>query len=224
MRSFPTRRHRITTLAFGSLALLLLVLGAAARPLVAPEKPAPPPVLNAIEIGFTQDMLAHHQQALIMAQRLDPAADPTVRGLAQQIADNQRVEVGMMLGWLRLTGVTPTDPHPMAWMHAAGDTPASGHHGHPTLTSTAPVLGTTMPGTASPAELDALSAAHGRDAEVLFLQLMRRHHYGGIAMAQAADSLLASGPVKLAARDMISAQSQEIGVMGMLLTQRENLG
>lgn len=222
MRSFPTRRHLITAAALGSLTLLLLVVGAAARPLAWPEKPAPTPVLNATEIGFAQDMFAHHQQALIIAQRLDPAADPTVRRLAQQIADNQRIEVGILLGWLRLAGATPTDPHPMAWMHAAGGTASASPHQHSAPTSTAadPGAATTMPGMASLAELDALSAARGRDAEILFLQLMQRHHRGGVSMAQAADALLTAGQVKLAARDMVSTQSQEIGFIGMLLSQR----
>lgn len=44
-----------------------------------------------------------------------------------------------------------------------------------------------MPGMATMAELDALAASRGPDAEILFLQLMERHHRGGIAMGQAAD-------------------------------------
>ncbi|WP_327140420.1 DUF305 domain-containing protein [Nocardia sp. NBC_01327] len=221
MRRFPARHHWITAAALGSLGLLLLVLGASARPLFISENPSPTPILDATEIGFTQDMLAHHQQALIMVQRLSPDADPTVRRLAQQIADNQRVEIGMMLGWLRLANAVPTDPHPMAWMHdSATSMMVHGHQAAPMTASPA----TTMPGMASPAELDALSAASGRDAEILFLQLMQRHHFGGVAMAQTADALLTGGPVKLAARDMVSTQSQEIGFIGLLLAQRTGLG
>ncbi|MET9489713.1 DUF305 domain-containing protein [Nocardia sp. NPDC006630] len=222
MRRFPARHHWITAAALGSLGLLLLVLGATARPLFIAENPSSTTILNATEIGFTQDMLAHHQQALIIVQRLSPDADSTVRQLAQQIADNQRIEIGMMMGWLRLANAVPTDPHPMAWMHDSSTSMMAGHaHPAPPATTTP---ATTMPGMASSAELDALSAASGRDAEVLFLQLMQRHHYGGVAMAQTADALLTGGQVKLAARDMVSTQSQELGFIGLLLAQRTGLG
>ncbi|MEV0339274.1 DUF305 domain-containing protein [Nocardia sp. NPDC050713] len=195
--------------AFASVALLLLALGAALRPLALPEKHTAAAVLDAIEIGFAQDMTAHHQQALLMTQRLDPAAAPTVRRVAEQLADTQRVEIGTMLGWLRLADASPLSPRPMAWM---ADSAASHHHS--ARPSDAP-----MPGMATTAELDALAAARGRDAEILFLQLMIRHHQGGIAMAQAADRQLTEGPVKEAARAMIQSQGQEVGVMSLLLTQ-----
>ncbi|WP_019926079.1 DUF305 domain-containing protein [Nocardia sp. BMG111209] len=205
------RRAGVALAALGA-ALLLMVMGAALRPLLFPEHPTAPKVLSATEIGFVQDMTAHHQQALLLVQRLDPGADPLVVRLAQQIADTQRGEIGMLLGWLRLAGVTTTDPHPMAWMH---DTAAAAHHpGGPATPAASPDA---MPGMATQADLDALAHATGRDAAILFLNLMQRHHYGGIAMAQAADHLLTSGVVKQAARDMITTQSRETGLLGLLL-------
>ncbi|MEU2034363.1 DUF305 domain-containing protein [Nocardia amamiensis] len=201
------------TAAAVSAAFALLVLGAALRPLVFPETPAATSVLTAVEIGFAQDMTAHHQQALLMVQRLDRTADPAVARVAEQLDRTQRLEIGTMLGWLRLAGATPTSSRPMAWMPTA--------HRH-SVTVTAASAGSpgAMPGLANTAELDTLAAARGRAAEILFLQLMFRHHQGGIAMAEAADSLLRSGPVKELARAMIHGQGQEAGVMGMLLTQR----
>lgn len=194
-------------LAFaGAAAVFLLALGAALRPLFITETSSPPPVLSVTELGFVQDMTAHHQQALILTERLDPAADPTVRRLADQIADTQRVEIGTLLGWTQLAGAAPTATVPMTWM--------AGTHQH---SATAP---TTMPGMATTADLDALAAARTADAEILFLQLMYRHHAGGITMARAADTLLTSGPVKQAARAMAQSQSQELGYLGMLLDLR----
>ncbi|MFE6921352.1 DUF305 domain-containing protein [Nocardia sp. NPDC057663] len=187
-------------------ALFLLVLGAALRPLLIPETTTPAPVLTATELGFVQDMTAHHQQALILAERLDHAADPTVRRLADQIADTQRVEIGTLLGWSQLADAAPTAAQPMTWMAAS-----AGHHGD---------SATAMPGMASTADLDALAAARGAEAETLFLQLMYRHHSGGITMARAADALITSGPVKQAARAMAQSQSQELGYLGMLLDAR----
>jgi uncharacterized protein (DUF305 family) len=199
--------------AFAAVALALLLIGAALRPLVLNEPHTAAPILTATEIGFAQDMTAHHQQALIMVQRLDRAVDPTVQRLAQQLADTQRMEIGTMLGWLRLANADPLAKQPMSWMPAE-DT-AAHHHS----ASATPMPGTTMPGMATMAELDALAIARGHDAEILFLQLMFRHHQGGVAMARAADGLLTSGPVKESARSMFQSQSQEAGVISVLLTQ-----
>ncbi|WP_062985803.1 DUF305 domain-containing protein [Nocardia anaemiae] len=189
-----------------------MALGAALRPLVLPEGHTAAPVLSAVEIGFAQDMTAHHQQALIMVQRLDRGVDPTVLRLAQQLSDAQRIEIGTMLGWLRLADASPLSSHPMAWMHA--DSAASQHH-----PSANPSDGDAMPGMATTVELDALAAARGRDAEILFLQMMLRHHQGGLVMARAADELLPSGAVKETARSMFQSQSQEAGVISVLLAQ-----
>ncbi|MFI6044759.1 DUF305 domain-containing protein [Nocardia sp. NPDC051321] len=203
--------------ALASLAFALLVLGAALRPLVLPETHTSTPILSSVEIGFVQDMTAHHQQALIMVQRLDRSVDPVIVRLADQLDDTQRLEIGTMLGWLRLANASPVPTRPMAWMHTDEALP----HQHSTPVAMPDQKNDSlMPGMATMAELDALAAAHGRDAEILFLQLMFRHHQGGIAMAQAADELLPSGPVKETARSMIHAQGQEAGLMGVLLTQR----
>ncbi|MGS2809147.1 DUF305 domain-containing protein [Nocardia sp. MW-W600-9] len=184
--------------------VLLLVLGAALRPLVVSETATATTVLTPTEIGFVQDMTGHHQQALMMADRLAADVDPTVRQLADQIADAQRLEIGMMLGWLRLAAATPTNPRPMSWM------PTGHHH----------TASATMPGMATRADLDALAQADGAEAETMFLRLMYRHHQGGVAMAQTFDELSTGGPVEQAARDMISTQSQESGLIGLLLGRR----
>ncbi|MFI7189077.1 DUF305 domain-containing protein [Nocardia nova] len=202
--------------SYAAAALILLVIGAALRPVVLPENHTAAPVLDTSEIGFAQDMTAHHQQAIQMVQRLDPGVDPQVLRLAQQIDQSQRVEIGTMLGWLRLANAAPMSDHPMAWMTA--DTVSGHHHAASGPATTAPAAG--MPGMASTAELDRLSAARGRDAEILFLQLMYRHHEGGIAMARAADRQIASGPVKEQARAMLVAQSQETGLIALMLNQR----
>ncbi|MEU4314992.1 DUF305 domain-containing protein [Nocardia sp. NPDC024068] len=187
---------------------LLLVLGAAIRPLFV-DDPVAPEILSATEIGFVQDMAAHHHQALVMVQRLDPGAEPAVRGLARQIEDTQLSEIGTLLGWLRLAGAPAAGPAPMNWMPER----TRDHHGAHDPGASA------MPGMATQSELDSLSAARGRFAAILFLQLMQRHHEGGIAMARVADALLTRGVVKQVAREMITAQTQESGLMALLLAQ-----
>lgn len=200
-----------------SAALILLVIGAALRPVLLPEKHTAAPVLDAVEIGFAQDMTAHHQQAIQLVQRLDPEVDPQVLRLARQIDQSQRVEIGTMLGWLRLANAAPTADQPMAWMSPES---AAAHHHSVAETTAAPGAPAAMPGMASMAELDRLSAARGRAAEILFLQLMYRHHQGGLVMARAADQRIVSGPVKEQARAMVVAQSQETGLIALMLNQR----
>lgn len=201
-------KHLREAVTYGVAAALLLVLGAAIRPLFT-DDPPPPPILTAAELGFVQDMAAHHHQALIMVQRLEPGADPAVRGLAQQIDDTQRAEIGMLLGWLRMAGAPAVNSDPMDWM------PEGAHSGHAGHSGSA----VTMPGMATQEQLDALSAARGRAASVLFLQLMQAHHEGGIAMARVADAMLTGGVVKQVAREMITGQTQESGLMALLLTR-----
>jgi len=197
-------------LAAVSTAAFLLVVGAALRPLVIPEAPAPAaPVLGVVEIGFVQDMAVHHQQALQMTARLSPDVDPAVATLARRIELTQRYELGMLLGWLELAQAPPTNPHPMQW-HDGG-------HMHGTAAGRA---GKPMPGMATLDELDALSAARGRDAEVLFLQLMQRHHAGAVAMARAADDRLTGGAVAQFARGAMQEQSKEAGLMTLMLERR----
>lgn len=184
--------------AIATIACGLIVLGGLLRPIVFPPQ-EPAPLLNSVEVGFAQDMIEHHGQALAMVDRLDPAVDPAVSRLGRQISDAQRVEIGTMLGWLRLANESPASAHPMSWMPQK-------HH-------------TSMPGMATMEELNALAEARGRDAEILFLQLMLRHHQGGADMAESVDRLLDRGPVKEAAGAMFDQQGQEIGLIAVMLTQ-----
>jgi uncharacterized protein (DUF305 family) len=204
------RRSGFRFAALAALALLLLAMGAALRP-VLPADTTAPAVLSETEIGFVQDMVAHHGQALVLTQRLDADADPFIVGLARQIADSQRTELGMLLGWLRLAGAPVVNPNQMAWMPDTED-----GHRHSGTDSAA-----TMPGMASAAELDELAAARGTQAEIAFLRLMRRHHAGGVEMAAAADAVLTGGEVERSAREMVRTQGREIGLMSLLLDRRE---
>lgn len=210
-----TRRQALAVAASLGVAVLLIALGAAARPLFTDDRHPPAPVLNAAEIGFAQDMLAHHNQALIMITRLDQAADPTVVALAHRIDATQRDELGELKGWLRLAGAPMVNPAPMEWMHTD---PAAVEHHHGAAAPSAATHNSAMPGMASQAELDALSASRGTEAAALFLQMMTRHHYGGVQMARTADTLLVNGVVEQTARDMMTSQAQEAGLMEIMLS------
>lgn len=78
-----------------------------------------------MDIGFSQDMIVHHEQAVVMAQLVrDRTQNPRLAALATGIVDEQLLDVGAMRGYLALwqAPLLPAGP-PMTWM-------ASGHEHH----------------------------------------------------------------------------------------------
>lgn len=190
--------------------LAVLLLGASAGLLVAQtqtESTGPAP--SEIDIGFAQDMSVHHRQAVLMAS-LVPARsdDPAIRALAFDIEATQLEQIGRMQGWLSLWDAPALPPggH-MTWM--------SGHgHGH----GAGGVE--TMPGMASERELDALRRASGPQFDVMFLQLMLRHHQGGVPMARAAQQHAEVPQVRNLAGQMLTSQTKESAFMKQLIAER----
>ena len=82
-----------------------------------------------------------------------------------------------------------------------------------------PPGGVVMHGMASNDELQRLRDANDVDAEILFLQLMIRHHEGALKMAE---EELADGKdqrMRVMARDMYAGQSIEIARMRATLNE-----
>ncbi|MEV4198979.1 DUF305 domain-containing protein [Micromonospora globbae] len=123
---------------------------------------------DSVEAGFARDMTAHHAQAVEMGlMAFQRATDPEVRGIGGDIATNQQGEIGTMQTWLREWGLDPTGSQPrMAWMP---DGPKMVRDG-------------LMPGMATPEEMERLRTAQGREFDLLFLDLMIKHHVGGVHM------------------------------------------
>ncbi|WP_051026505.1 DUF305 domain-containing protein [Nocardia higoensis] len=163
-------------------------------------------VLADADIVFAQQMSAHHQQALTMVEMLGPDAAPEVRAAAEQIRVSQWREVGTLTGWLELVGA-PVTP-------AAEENGHDGHGGHQHDGSSG------MAGMASNEELTELYHATGVAREVLFLQLMIRHHRGGVDMAAAGAATTDSSAVRARALSMLNGQQQEISTLSVLLNQR----
>lgn len=184
--------------------LIAAVLGAGIFA-VAASGHSPPPLLSAGDIGFAQDMSAHHQQAVTMTDMLTGDVPPAVHALAEQIRFTQLAEIGQMAGWLQLVGAPAGSAQPMAWMTSDH----SGHHQHEQG----------MPGMASPAELTRLQRSSGPQRQILFLELMIRHHQGGITMAAHAARHSTHEAVRTAAALMITEQTEEIQVMTVLLEE-----
>ena len=207
-----SRPDRARWRTFGAPALAVVTIAALCLGVLlgwltfAPRTPAD----DSVEAGFARDMSEHHAQAtqmsVLVMQRTD---DEAVRRLAADIATNQDFERGVMASWLDEWGLPRArGEERMAWM---------GHHDHMDMDLPA---GVTMPGMASPTEIQELSEASGEEAEILFLQLMTTHHIAGVEMAEAALDLAEDPDVLAASRRMVTAQSGEIALMHDMLLER----
>jgi uncharacterized protein (DUF305 family) len=161
---------------------------------------------GSVDVGYARDMGVHHAQAVEMAELLrDRTDDEDLRRIAADIALTQQAQIGQMRGWLDIWGRPPTsvDP-PMAWMG----------HDHE------PGQAVPMPGMASDDEIAALTAARAAEAERLFLELMIRHHRGGVDMAAYAADHAGESVVRTLARGMAEAQAAEIAQLQDILDTR----
>lgn len=200
-------------IAFGLVALVaVLVAGFAVRGAFGPFVPEP----GSVDVGFAQDMTVHHRQAVEMASwERDRATDPRVRQLAFDIETTQNQQVGRMQGWLGLWDAPslPSGGH-MAWMDSSAHAGMAGMSG--TSGGTA-----AMPGMASTADLARLRATPpGTALDVEFLQLMLRHHQGGVSMLEYARDHADTGEVRNLAAQMLASQNSEAELMRGLLAER----
>ncbi|MEV4572599.1 DUF305 domain-containing protein [Nonomuraea jabiensis] len=144
----------------------------------------PSATANASDIKYVQDMVVHHRQALDMSLLAPSRADsPQLKSLASRIKDAQGPEIQFMTTWLREQQQTVPDHH-------------AAHEG--------------MPGMATPAQMEALKAAKGKDFDRMFLELMINHHLGAIKMSE---QVLTSGShirIEELASDVSVTQAAEI--------------
>ncbi|MET8053083.1 DUF305 domain-containing protein [Streptosporangium sp. NPDC005286] len=200
--SAKSRRGVLFGVLLGVLAVaitLLFVLGRTASPTDA-----------SAEAGFARDMAVHHAQAVEMSFiARDGSEDEALRRLAYDIIVTQTAQRGIFTGWLQQWGLNQSTERPvMAWM--------AGHGGH----SVTPGASTTMPGMASDDELKKLREATGKDQEILFLQLMIRHHEGGVQMGRGLLKLSDRDEVATMAQHIVDGQTGEIELMTDMLRQR----
>lgn len=173
------------------------------------------PADDSVAAGFARDMKTHHDQAVEMSWIIHERTDDRlVRSLAYDIARTQENQSGQMAGWLAAWGLRPTGPgEMMEWMQGLGHD----HEGDPNARLTEDGG---MPGMASEEELDELRSLSGKDAEILFLQLMIRHHEAGVPMAQVALDYSQNDAVENLARSIITSQTAEVETMTQMLEER----
>lgn len=215
----PSRASRI--LVVTAAAIVLLLVGAAIGMLITLSQAGStaPPDADSVDVGFSQDMRVHHMQAVTMAGiERDRTTDPIMRGIAFDIESTQLTQLSEMAGWLTVWG-QPDLPPPgaahMGWMSEGGKHHHSDGAGG---TTTGPVQ--RMPGMATTEEINKLRKLSGKELDVLFLQLMLRHHQGGLEMAQYAAEHASEGYVSNLASKIVSSQQNEIALMTKYLEQR----
>ncbi|HEX5366561.1 MAG TPA: DUF305 domain-containing protein [Acidimicrobiales bacterium] len=153
-----------------------------------------PPGAGSVDVGFLEDMLTHHEQALGVATlEVAYGQHPTVRSYARDVLTSQAYEQGRMTQILADWGYSrSTRPaRAMAWMDM-------------------PVPVEEMPGLLSEGQMDQVRDARGAALDALFLELMAEHHRGGLHMASAAAGAADDGDVRDLATRMGHAQAVEI--------------
>lgn len=202
----PERSRLVLVLA--TMCGLLLFLAGGAVAVITGVGATATPASDSVDAGFARDMSEHHTQAVTMAGvTRDRTTDAAVRTLAFDIETSQNQQVGMMQGWLQAWGLPVNSDQPrMAWMS------------DPMAMSMA--AGGLMPGMATRAEVGELSTLSGTALDVRFLQLMIRHHQGGLAMARDGAAEGQTVAVRRLAQKIIDIQQVEIATMTVMLGER----
>lgn len=211
----PSHRGAVIALVAVAAVAIGFLLGFLVRMPFEDSRPADP-TAGSVDVGFAQDMIVHHDQASEMAAiALTQSEDVRVRNLAFDILTTQQNQIGQMQGWLNLWDqpLLPPGPH-MTWMTEHG-------HGHDHGATTDEATGTElMEGMATQQELADLRAATGPELDVLFLQLMLRHHEGGLPMMEYGAQYASVPSVRHLAQSMVNVQDSESQLMTDMLTER----
>ena len=160
---------------------------------------------NAADVTFAQDMIPHHQQALVMSDvAIEGASTKELQQLAERIQDAQAPEIDEMTGWLE------------SWDEEVPDLDAMDHmmmgHGDDDDDND-------MPGMMDADQMQQMTSmmGDGLTFDRMWVLMMIEHHEGAIEMAQdemgdgqSADAIALAG-------DIVTAQKAEIDVMQQML-------
>lgn len=179
---------------------------------------------NAADIGFAQDMAVHHHQAVEMSELAIQRGSDQIKMWGERISGIQLQEIGRFMGWLDIWNAPHIASAPMAWMHnyhpqvnsnkqSQNNKVGSSHehhhdHGDDIIVAM---------GMATPDEMNHLRKLSGEAFDILFLQLMIRHHQGGVLMAKAGRDNANTYTVRNICRVIAQGQSKEIFDMAILL-------
>ena len=143
------------------------------------------------DIMFLQMMIPHHQQAIDISNlAMKSSQDAELIELAKIIARDQAAEIKQMKAWLKDAGASEDMGHSMDGMG----------------------------GMLSDDELAALSAATGKEFDVLWLKGMTEHHDGAIHMTQMIEDAQ-NADIKAFGTKVIKDQSEQIDQMKKMLAR-----
>ena len=179
--------------------------------------PAQAAAPSAVDIGFAQFMRSHHDQAIVMTEILLADRSSKLAGLASAMQATQLIEIGQMKGWLLLWDkpLLPASAS-MDWMLLGKEPPSEALNRYLIACRNSPGG---MPGLATAEELQRLRDLQGEARDQLFLQLMVRHHQGGLPMAEFAAYNATAPAVRMLAAQMVVEQTQEMATMALLAQQ-----
>ena len=195
---------RLTALVGGlTLALTLSACGDGASSTSGSDAPPAAPVEaseisqehDAADVEFARQMIPHHRQATEMAElAADRAGSEDVKALAEEIIAAQQPEIETMTAMLDRWGQSMSGDGPMGGMDMGG-----------------------MNGMMTPQQMTELENASDAEFDRLFLQMMIVHHEGAVEMARA-EQVDGQNPQAIElAKQIESAQIEEIGRMQGLL-------
>ena len=148
------------------------------------------------DIKFLQGMIVHHEQAIVMSKLAAKRTNnKTIIDLANRIDLSQVDEINFMESWL-----SARDKN----LHEIN------HKGH---------MHMSMPGIATPAQIESLKKANSTDFDRLFLQLMIKHHDGALDMVDELKKYPGSANNQLLnefVSDLINDQAVEIERMNLI--------
>jgi len=173
---------------------------------MAPSSSAPPAAnpsastsvsaeFNTSDVMFVQMMLPHPAQAVAMSDTLlaKTGVNSDVTALAEQIKAAQQPEIDTMKGFLTAWGQQEMGGSMGGMNHGSDD------------------------GMATDAQLKDFDKADGKTGQKTYLQLMTAHHQGAIKMAQAEVNNGKNPDAIALAKNIITTQQNEVGVMKDLL-------
>jgi uncharacterized protein (DUF305 family) len=149
------------------------------------------PNYTGADIMFLQMMIPHHQQAIDISNlAMKASQDAELIELAKIIARDQAAEIKQMKAWLSDAGASEDMGHSMDGMG----------------------------GMLNDDELAALSAATGKEFDVLWLKGMTEHHDGAIHMTQMIEDA-ENADIKAFGTKVIKDQSEQIAQMKKMLAR-----
>ena len=149
------------------------------------------PNYTGADIMFLQMMIPHHQQAIDISNlAMKASQDAELIELAKIIARDQAAEIKKMKAWLSDAGASEDMGHSMDGMG----------------------------GMLNDDELAALSAATGKEFDVLWLKGMTEHHDGAIHMTQMIEDAQ-NADIKAFGTKVIKDQSEQIDQMKKMLAR-----